>query len=428
MHILVVGVNHKTAHVEVREKLYYCEPMIPEMLRKFRAEIGSGDLALLSTCNRTEIYAATEDMHACRRKALDCLAGEAGEAGDKLRSAAYSMADEEAVRHLFRIASGLDSLVLGEGQILGQVRKTGELARNAGTTGKTLSAFFRQAVATGKRARAETAIARNAVSVSSAAVELAGALFGGLNRKTALIIGAGKIGELSVKHLRSAGLTTALVTNRTYERAVELAARFEGRPMRFEELDEAMRAADIVISSTGSTEPVVDRERMRNIMRLRKNKPVFIVDIAVPRDFDPKCSTVPNCFLYNIDDLKQVVDKNLSERRKEVAKVEKIVTEETARFMSWLDALDVLPVITGFRSHIQKIRDEELQRFNGKLQNLSEEDRKLVEQLTWSIVQKVMHEPTVKLKELREKKHGAAHAEALKKLFGLEIGGEEESE
>ncbi|MFH1539484.1 MAG: glutamyl-tRNA reductase, partial [bacterium] len=412
--------------VEVREKVYFSEQALPGLLKEFREEAGGAETAILSTCNRTEVYAAAPAVDDKQQRLIARLAGKAECPEDNLRSLIYTMTDEEAARRLFMIAAGLDSLVVGEGQVLGQVRRAGEAARNTGTLGKVLGRMFRQAVSVGKRARAETAISQNAASVSSAAVELGRTLFGNLERKTALIMGAGKVGELSVKHLRSAGLRRVLVVNRTYERAVELADRFEGKAVPFEEMDSALAVADVVISSTGSEEPIVDKKRMKSIMRMRKNRPVFIVDIAVPRDFDPLCGDVANCFLYNIDDLKQVVERNIAERRKEIVKVERIIDEEMGRFNSWFNSLEIVPVLTSFRERVQSIRDGELERFRSRLDKLPDDDRRLIDQLTQSIVQKVLHEPTVRLKGVQEETDGSSYAEALRRLFDLDISSEEE--
>ncbi|MEW6203424.1 MAG: glutamyl-tRNA reductase [bacterium] len=425
MTIFSIGLNHEAAPVEIREKIYFPPDRIPSLLSVLRESGRLTEANILSTCNRTEVYFASDNGDEERKLVVEFLTREAGCTAEELKKFLYTLTDEAAVKHLFRVASGLDSMVVGEGQVLAQVRKAYEAADGQRALGKVLGTLFRSAVATGKRARAETEISKNAVSVSSAAVELAGTLFGSLGRKTALIIGAGKMSELSIKHLRSANLQNVTVTNRTYEHAVALAEKFHAAVMPFGELEAAVAAADVVISSTGSPQPIVSRTMMQSIMRRRRNRPIFIVDIAVPRDFDPACASVTNCFLYDIDDLKAVVNRNIQERKKEIGKVEQIVEEETSRYMQWYASLGVIPILTGFREKIQGIRDAELHRFESRLKQLSEGDRQLIEQITSSIINKVLHQPTTRLKELQQTGNGLTYADALRVLFGLEAPGEE---
>jgi glutamyl-tRNA reductase len=421
MYFLAVGVNHKTAPVEVRERLNLSGEHRLEVLQKLVARPPLTEVAALSTCNRTEIYAIGPEAADVEAELTGFLQFRLPP-GCRLEPYLYRMAGLEAVQHLFRVVSGLDSMILGEAQILGQVKEAFHAALNANSLGVHLGKLFRQAVEVGKRVRTETGIGQNAVSVSYAAVELARHIFGDLTGKAVLIIGAGETGELTARTLAAHGATAILVANRTYERALELAARFGGEAFSFDALPDCLDRTDIVISSTGAPHVVLDLELVRQAMRRRRQRPLFLIDIAVPRDVDPQVNDLDNVYLYDIDDLQTVVERNLARREQEIERVERIIAEETAAFSHWWAERRMVPMIRALKAHGDEIRERELKRLFHRLPHLSDRDRELIRASARVMVNRLLHQPVVGLKEASEEgSRGTLYGEVLRKLFRLKV-------
>ena len=394
MTLSLVGLSHHVAPVELRERV----TLDLERAASFARSLG--DAVCLSTCNRTELYLADGDEHAAVA-ALESIAGE------PLDGVVYRLHEDAAALHLFRVAAGLDSLVPGEGEILGQVRA----AYEAVEPGALLDRVFRQALAVGKRVRTETAIGESPASVSSAAAALAAQVFGELGGRRVLLIGAGRIGELAASNLASRGAEITYVANRSVEHASELAHRFGGRALALDEIGAARADVDVVVSSTSAAELVVAAADVP----ARHRTPLFFIDIAVPRDLDPAISRLDGCFLYDIDDLEAVVAETLAGRRAEAERAEQLVAEETERFRSWQASLDVVPAIASLRARAEEIRNAELAKVR-----VSDDERRTLESVTSQILNKLLHLPTVRMKEAAVSADGAAYADAVTHLFGLE--------
>lgn len=428
MHIVLVGLNHKTAPVHVRERVAFPTPAkTAEALHQLHAQDGVLGIAILSTCNRTELYAcmAQDTDEPIRRflKETYCKrsADPAGPPdGEALDACLYSMREAEAVRHLMEVAAGLDSMILGEGQVLGQVRSALQIAEDAGTAGGLVSAVFQRALQAGKRVRAETQISRGAVSVSGAAVELAREIFGSLIGRCALIVGAGETGELTVRLLADEGVTSVIVANRTFDRARELAERLGGSAVNFDALEDAMAAADIVISSTAATHAVIRRDQVQRVMRRRHQRPIFLIDIAVPRDVEPEVGRLENVFLYDIDDLQRMVEDNLQSREQEVSRARAILDEELNEFMKWRRSLSVSPVLAELQQRLEEIRQAEVAKTERRLSHLSHRDREALDVLTKGIVKRILKEPIRQLKDHAETPDGLTYIRAVRHLFGLD--------
>ncbi len=437
MQIIQVGLDHKTAPVEIREQLALSETALQIALKALspQSNHSSGHVlegAILSTCNRLEVYAVVQDADRDRQKIQDDLARVSGVPRETIDAYLQFRQGEEAVTHLCEVACGLDSMVLGESQIQGQVAEAHELAMSHGVASTVINSLFRAAVHAGKRARTETAINEHATSISHAAVELASQIFQDLSQKRALLIGAGEMAEVAAKNLVDNGVGSLLVVNRSLGRAASLAQQFGGEALDWHRLTQALWQADIVISSTAAPYAVLTQETVSTAMYMRRNRPLFIIDIAVPRDVEPSVGGLTNVFLYDIDDLQQVVDANLQQRRREIPRVRAIIRAEVAEFMSWFRALDVVPTIIELREHAERIREAELDRALRRLDQLSEQDRTVILTLSRRIVNKLLHEPTIRLKA-RANGHEAYHyAEVVRDLFGLgteePAKGEEESQ
>lgn len=419
MHIVALGLSYKTTPVETRGRVAWTADQTPGALSALRAVPGVREGAILSTCNRTEIYAVLDKRLHGRDVLLDLWSREKGVPLADLANHYYYVGNE-AVSHLMRVASGLDSMILGETQILGQVKDSYELARDRAAVGKVLHALFSQALACGKRVHTETGISQNAVSVSYAAVELARKIFGELRGRSVLLVGAGKMAGLTARHLADGGVREILVANRTVARAEEMAAGFGGRAVPMEALEAHLGVADVVISSTGAPGVVITREMVQRAMRARRSRPLFLVDIAVPSDVDPAAGGLDNVFLYNIDDLQAVVLANLEERAREAQKAERIVAEEAARFQAWLRTLEAVPLIRSLREKAEEIRDAELRRLFNRLPALSERDRELIAASTSLIVNKILNDPTVRVKEFAGEQDADVYLRAFSRLFNLE--------
>lgn len=398
MNLFLIGINHRTAPVEVREGMNIPEERLADAVADLSHREGITEGLILSTCNRMEVVTNAQDnveaepvirQFMLERHRRDILPYE---------RFFYRCQQEEVVRHLFRVASSLDSMILGEPQILGQVREAYNIALQMGALNGCLHDVVNQALAVAKRVRRETALGSSAVSVSYAAVELAKKIFGGLNGKTIFIIGAGKMSELAVKHLIRSGASSILVTNRTFERAVEMAESFHGSAVRFDEIFQQLHKADIVISSTGAPHFIIDRPQAEKLLHQRRNRPMFFVDIAVPRDIDPSINQVDNAFVYDIDDLAHVVEANKKQREREAVWAEEIINEEVQKLMRRMASREVVPTIVALEERLKEIRDNEVERYQGRLKSLTPEQREAVDQLTRGIINKILHGPITELK------------------------------
>jgi glutamyl-tRNA reductase len=419
--IVVVGVSHRTAPLPVRESLAFPKEKIAEALHRMKQEAGLAEAMILSTCNRVELYAREEAPPVA--DALEAfLCAYHGRSLGEMRSYLYRLGDTDAVRHAFRVAASLESMVLGEPQILGQVKEAYQTAEEAGTLGAGLNALRNRSLAAAKRVRTETAIGQNAVSVSYVAVELARKIFGELKDKNVLLVGAGKMSELAAKHLVRNGARAAVLGGRTFEKAAELAAALGGRAAPFESLRAELAVADIVISGTGAAGTVIHPEDVavaRAARRGRHSRPLFLIDIAVPRDIDPEVRQVGGVFLYDLDDLKAVADANLRERRKEAAAAEVMVEREVKEFLDWQRSRDAVPLLMELRRRGDEIRKAELDKARRRLGPLTPEQEEALEAATTAIVNKLLHSPTVHLKEAARNGHEPEHMSLIRKLLGL---------
>ncbi len=396
--ILVVGTNHKFAPVEVREKVAFSEEKLPEAYNYFRAQ-GIDEIVLLSTCNRTEVYTATQ-QRLPERKVLKLWLSFFGLPEDELEGRFYTYQDKEAARHLFRVACGLDSMMLGETQILGQVKDSYEQAQRAGTVGTFLGELFRRSIKIGKRARSETAISKGAMSVGGAAVELAKHIFANLQTCTVLLIGAGKMGADTAKSLVQAGAKQLLVCNRTLSRAQELASKLNGQVVPFEELQENLSRADIVIASTGAQQYILTKQMVSEVVKQRRYRPLFLIDISVPRNIDPKAGDLDNVFLFDIDDLEQVVREFLEERRKEVPKVETLIEHELQNFTVWLGERKAKPIIVQLLQEAQRQTEQALNELFDELPDLSEAQRRTIAAKMKALTMRLLSQPLNQIKQM----------------------------
>jgi len=421
MNLVVLGLNHETAPVELREKLSIPENQVPEHIRLLQSKAPHViEEVILSTCNRVEIYARVRNITRGIEELKRFLCDYHEIDPDALEKSVYTYVLEDAVEHLFKVSSSLDSMVVGEPQILGQVKGAYKAARELKATGAILNNLFERSFSVAKKVRTETAIAENAVSVSYAAVELARKIFDDLSSKTALLIGAGEMIELAARHLVAQGVETVLVSNRTYERAVALATQFNGEAVKFDHLHEELKRCDIVISSTGAPHFVVRRDLASKVIAERGNRPMFFIDIAVPRDIEPSVNEIDNCYVYDIDDLKSVVEANMAERAKEARKAEEIIQREVTEFLTWLDHLEVAPTITELRNRADSIRRTEIEKTLNRLSALSEKDRDIIEKMTSAIMNKTLHAPIVNLKRKAETEDGSKYLQTLRDLFDLD--------
>lgn len=427
MNILAIGLNHKTAPVEVRERLAFTGSRLRQALFalaecRARHDGVLRESAILSTCNRTEIYALAEDAVRGREYLVRFLSEQQGLPPAQFESPLYTCEDEEAVNHLFSVAAGIDSMIVGENEILGQVREAYSLASASKAVGPVLARLFRKSITVGKRARTETAIGRDAISISYAAVELAKKFFEDLSSCRALVVGAGETSELTLKNLMENGIGEISVINRTRRKAEAIARQCGGQALGFGRIAQALCSADIVISSTAAPHPVIRSQAVERAMGLRQQRPLLLVDIAVPRDVDREVSHIDNVHLYDIDDLEKVVETNLERRRRQIPKVRAIIHKEQTDFMAWFRALEVLPTITSLRARAEEIRLAELQKALRRLGPLPERQRSIVEALSLGIVNKLLHSPIVNLKGRANGQQSRLYAAVLQELFALEGG------
>ncbi|MGG3469233.1 glutamyl-tRNA reductase [Neobacillus pocheonensis] len=420
MHILVVGLNYKTAPVEIRERLTFSETDLVDAIKKLNAKKSILENIILSTCNRTEIYAVVDQLHTGRYYIKEFLAEWFGMEQAEFSPFLFINEDDGAVDHLFNVTCGLNSMVLGETQILGQVRTSFMLAQAEEITGSVFNHLFKQAITLAKRAHSETEIGANAVSVSYAAVELAKKIFGSLANKHVLIFGAGKMGELAAQNLHGNGVKKVTVINRTYEKAQLLAGRFSGEARTMDELQKSLIEADILISSTGAKDFVITKAMMAKVEKMRKGKPLFMVDIAVPRDLDPAISELENVFLYDIDDLEGIVEANLQERKKAAEKIMLMIEKEIVDFKQWLGMLGVVPVISALREKALAIQAETMESLERKLPNLSDRDIKVLNKHTKSIINQLLKDPILQVKELAARPNAEQAMDLFMKIFNID--------
>ncbi|MFP4560442.1 MAG: glutamyl-tRNA reductase [Thiohalorhabdus sp.] len=420
MHLLAIGVNHKTAPVAIREQVSFGPETLPDALLDLTQQRGVREGAILSTCNRTECYCAATDTVAGQEAVITWLAGFHGLTPEELRPHLYAYHDREAVTHLFRVSGSLDSLVVGEPQILGQLKEAYRSAYHVGSLGPLLNRAFHHAFKVGKRVRSETDIGGQAVSVSYAAVELARRIFGDLSRSRVLLIGAGETIQLAGRHLREAGVATQLVANRTLENAEELAAELEVRAMPLDAVPEVLGEVDMVISSTGAPTQVVERAWLERAQKRRKRQAMFLVDLAVPRDLPEDAEEVSGIYLYTVDDLQAVVEENLQARRQEAERAEGIVEANVEEFLQWLRSQEIVPTIKAMRAKAEAIREQELERTRKRLGHVPEEMESALEKLSQALVTKLLHEPTMQLRHCSENGNGEELIEATHQLFRLD--------
>ena len=417
MNFQLIGVNHNSAPVEVRERLAISESRLPEALKRLAEHPGVDEGLILSTCNRVELLAQTKNGSADLRGFVrDYFHLDPAELDPHL----YEFREQEAIRHVFRVTSSLDSMVVGEPQILGQVKEAYATARAVGAVHSQLDQLLTRAFAVAKRVRTETAVGSSSVSVASVAVELAKKIFGSLHGKHVYLVGAGKMSELAARHLLAHGAASIFVANRTYDRAIGLAQKFNGQAVEFSRLYDTCDRGDIVITSTGAPHAIFRKEHGELFLSRRKNRPMFFIDIAVPRDVDPEMNKLDGIFVYDIDDLQQAVSAHVADRKKEAERAEAIISDEVSRFQARLQTLDVVPTIVSLQDHLETIRQAEIDRVRGRLGPLSTEQELAIETLTRGIVNKIMHTPISTLKTAARESEATTVVDIVRRLFNLQ--------
>lgn len=423
MGIIVVGLNQKVAPVKIREQLSLSPEAIQKALIRWRNPYQNSscfpEAVVLSTCNRLEVYAAEPDLEGAKQRIFEFLEKETDQPQTNFAPYMYTYFDDDAVQHLFSVASGLDSMILGEDQILGQVTEAMEICLDCGASGKTLSALFRCAIETGKRVRTETMISQGATSVSHVAVELAQRIFGALDQCKVLLVGADEMAEIAARTLIAYGAKSVSIINRTKAYADKLALEFGARSLDWSELENTLAWADIVITATGSPTALFHYDNVQPIMARRKNRPLFFIDIAVPRNVKEEIDQIENVYRYDIDDLESVVQDSLSRREQEIPKANKIIEEQYQKFMIWFHSLDVVPTIIELRDKAEEIRKEECNKVLDRLSNLSSEERAAIEMMSTRIVHKLLHQPTVTLKSKSNQCSSPEFVQIVQEIFGL---------
>lgn len=426
--ILALGVSHKTAPLDLRERLSLTEGRAVGALQELTATGVIQEAAAISTCNRTELYLVVSDPVEAESMALGILTRQADIRPTELVAHLYSLRSTEAARHLLRVTAGLDSMILGEAEIQGQVKRAYELSMVEGATGPILNRLFRGALSAGGRAREETGIGEKGVSIPSVAVELARRTLGDLSDRRVLIVGAGETAELVARALVARGGATVFVANRHYDRAIGLAQRFGGAAARFEELPEQLAEADIVVTATNSPHHVIEREGLGQVMAERAERPLLAIDIAVPRDIDPGCREISGVAVHDIDDVQQIVERNESGREAEARRAELILEAELERFERWLGLQEVVPTISALREHGDEVVRRVLAENEGRWESLSEADRERVEKMAGAIASRLLHEPTLRIRRSACSGESYLFISALRELFGLDVETEVESE
>lgn len=426
--IFIIGVNHKTAPVEIREQVAFSgDGTLP--LQELLTATGASEGCILSTCNRVEIITVCKDAEGAPGALRRFLFGKTSLSEDEAAKYSYLHQGSEAITHLFRVGASLDSMIVGEPQILGQLKQAYKIASEENCTGAILNRFLHKSFSVAKRIRTETSIGSSAVSISYAAVEMAKKIFGDLQGKVVMLVGAGEMAELAAEHLINQGVGQVVVVNRTIERAVKLARQFNGKAAGLDELLTQLEDIDILISSTGAPGLVLKKDDVKPVMKQRHNRPLFLIDIAVPRDLDPELNKLDNVYLYDIDDLQQVVEVNKAERDKEAARGENIVAEEAMKFSQWLEGMEVSPTIAELRSKADAICQAELARTFANLKDLSPKGRVSIEKMAGAIVSKMLHDPIRYLKD--EDRHNPDRGEKLavmRQIFALDLNGDSGAE
>jgi glutamyl-tRNA reductase len=421
--IIAIGLNHRIAPLGVRERLAFDNHMLKDALAGLKKMPSVNECALLSTCNRVEIYAAVADEASAPEEIIRFVSSFHHLPAAEFRSMLYVHHDEDAVRHIMRVASSLDSMILGEPQILGQFKDAFDTALSCGATGLILNRLMKKAISIAKRVRTETKIAEDAVSISYAAVELSKKIFGGLESKSVMLLGAGEMAELAARHLINAGVKDIKIANRTYSRGCKIAADIRGTTVRFEDIKKELAAVDILICSTNAGSYVLSKGTMAQIMKERRFRPVFIIDISVPRNIDPETNSIDNVYLYNIDDLYRVVGSNMNSRKLEAAAAEEIVANGVESFGCWLSSLESVPVVIALRQKAEEIKNDELAKFRRRFPGLDNVTFAAVGQLACSITNKLTHDPTVAIKDDSENRELMAYI--ARKLYGLDENSDE---
>ncbi|MGI9081955.1 MAG: glutamyl-tRNA reductase [Thermoleophilaceae bacterium] len=420
--LLALGLSHKTAPLAVRERLALPERRASAVLAELTAHDAIHEAVALSTCNRSELYLMVSDTVAAESAALGILSKQADIPLMELTASLYDKRGIDAVRHLFGVAAGLDSMIVGEAEIQGQVKRAYELALNGGATGPITNRLFREALAAGKRVRTETNVGRSRVSVSSVAVELAAELLGDLSTRRVLVIGAGENGEVTAKALRERGVHTVFVANRHYDRAIGLAQRFEGTAVRIDDLPLQLAAADIVVSCTSSPHQILGWKELERVSHERDGRPLVLIDIAVPRDVESRVRDLPGITLFDMDDLQRAVARTLDVRQAEAARAQALVEQDTERFERWIASLDVVPTIASMRSRGNAVVEQVLRENESRWESLSEADREQLGVMARAVVSRMLHEPTMRLKGSVGDDTAYVYVHALRELFGLDEG------
>jgi glutamyl-tRNA reductase len=421
MDIFVVGLSHKTAPVSIRETVAFAPERIGDALGQLKEIPCIAEVVVVSTCNRVEIYAAADRASEGVAAVTAFLAQYHSLDVEQLRKHLYVYQGDEAMRHMFRVAASLDSMVVGEPQILGQIKDAYGYAVEHGSVGLIMNRFLHKAFSVAKRVRTETNIAGNAVSVSFAAVELARKIFDTIEGKTVMLLGAGEMCELAARHFVNNGVKEVLVANRTFSRAQALAQEFSGRAVLFENFYDHLHQVDIVLSSTGATSFIIHPDQVKRALRQRKQKPMFFIDIAVPRDIDPRVNNVGNVYLYDVDDLQGIVKANMNERQKEALAAEEIIDQELLQFKGWMGSLEVVPTIVALRQKMERLRQREVEKTLSQIKNLDDQGRRAVEAMSQALINKILHQPTAGLKRVQKGSEAQPYVDALQELFELEI-------
>lgn len=421
MDIFVVGLSHKTAPVSIRETVAFAPEHIGDALGQLKEIPCIAEVVVVSTCNRVEIYAAADRAEE-GIEAVTCFIARYHDLDvEQLSSHLYVYQGDDAMRHMFCVAASLDSMVVGEPQILGQIKDAYGYAVEHESVGLIMNRFLHKAFSVAKRVRTETKIAGNAVSVSFAAVELARKIFDTIEGKTVMLLGAGEMCELAARHFMNNGVKEVLVANRTFSRAQTLAQEFSGRAVLFENFADHLHQVDIVLSSTGATSFIIHPDEVKSALRQRKQKPMFFIDIAVPRDIDPRVNNIGNVYLYDVDDLQGIVKANMDERQKEAIAAEEIIDQELVQFKGWMGSLEVVPTIVALRQKMERLRQREVEKTLSQIKDLDEQGRRAVEAMSQALVNKMLHQPTAGLKRAQKGAAAQPYVDALQELFELEI-------
>lgn len=419
MYILLAGLSHRTAPVEVRERFAFCGLDLDRAYDRLKNEASLEGAVIVNTCNRTEVYATARDIEQGMEALFSFLQEFSGMDMAGIQEYFYRPTCYDAIMHLFRVTSGLDSMIVGEAQIIGQVKDAYQKAMECQASDSVLNTLFQRAIHVGKKVRTDTNLDRHPVSVSNAAVELARQVLGDLGSKSVLVVGAGEMSEMTTRYLVTQGVNSVIVSNRSYDRALEMARQFGGRAVRFDRLPDELSEADIVISCTAASHYVMRCDNCREVLAARRGKRIIMIDIAVPRDIDPELQNIDGVYVYDIDDLQDVMDHSLLQRQKAVQEAEKIIADELVKFNEWLGSLYVVPVITALKNRVETIKQNELRRALNRMGKISEREKNIMSTMAHAIVNQILHDPIVNLKEMAVSQQGHLYAEVVKKLFDL---------